>query len=135
MAHIERGNIEAKLQRRDSDREVLESNDNALSRLLAFDAAYHPGRFEGNRMHGNIAAQPVDEGQPPLLVGIRFCAERTVHQFGDGHDREADVDLAVHRLYLLQDLPDGVWPRRSAAMTTLESRISPTPEDSRACGC
>jgi hypothetical protein len=53
---------------------------------FSFDLSNHPCHLDGNRMHGNVAAQPIDEGQPTLLVRVCFCAISAVDQFGDGHD-------------------------------------------------
>ena len=134
VLHVERGQVEAEMQGRGPDGKVFEGDDYALRRLLAFDAAHHAGDFQRNRMHGNVAAQPVDEGQPSLLDRIVFCPIRAVHEFRDGHDREADVDLAVCGLYLLQDLEDGV-------ASTLGGDNDARVEDQshaggfKACGC
>ncbi len=48
-----------------------------------------------------------------------------------GIDRNITAQLLDER----QSQRGTLWPRRSAATTMLESRISPTPADSRACGC
>ena len=61
-------------------------------------------------MDGNVAAQAVDEGEPPLLLGVRLRPVCAVHQLGDGHDGQTDLDLAVRGLYLFEDLADGVAP-------------------------
>ncbi|MGA2814103.1 MAG: hypothetical protein ABSG16_22105 [Candidatus Acidiferrum sp.] len=50
----------------------------------------------------------LDELQSSLLLRLRFRAIGTMHQFGDGHDRHADFDLALNRLHLFKDFPNGV---------------------------
>ena len=95
VAHIESRDLETKLQSGDPNRKVLEADGYALSGLLTFDPTDHACNLNGNGMHGDVATQPIYEGDPPLFLRIRFGAVRSVHQFGNGYDGEADVDIAV----------------------------------------
>ena len=105
---LKRGDIEAEVQGRDADYEVLERYGYALGALLCFDASDESSYFDRNTMHRNVAAEPIDEGQATLPVRVCFCAISSMDQFRDGHDRETDVDIAVNDLYLFEDLPDGM---------------------------
>jgi hypothetical protein len=105
---VERGDIEAEVQGRDADYKVLEGYGYAPGPLLCFNASNQSGYLDGNSMHRNVAAKPIDEGQAALPVRVRFCAISSMDQFSDGYHREADVDIAVSGLYLFEDLPDGM---------------------------
>jgi hypothetical protein len=105
----------------------------ALGLLLAFDAPREARDVEGHRMYGHIPAQPLDKLQPPLLLRLRLGAVGSVHEFGDSHDRQADLGfpwLACTCSRICRTL----WPLRSAVMMTLESRIIPTRAGSTLCG-
>ncbi len=87
MPDVQRGNIEAELQGRHADYEVLEWYGYALNSLFPFDASDYPSHLDRNRMDRHVAAQPIDESQATLLVRICFRTICTVYQFGDRYDR------------------------------------------------
>ena len=59
----------AKMQRGHADGQILECDLEPLGLLLAFDAPHQSCDVERYRMYGHILAQPLNELQPPLLVG------------------------------------------------------------------
>jgi hypothetical protein len=105
---VEAGHIETEPQSRDPDDEVLEWYGYPLDSLFPFDASDHPGHLDRDRMHRHITAQPIDEGQSTLFVGVGLCAICTVGQLGDRDDGETDIDFTITVLYLFEDLADGV---------------------------
>jgi hypothetical protein len=65
---------------------------------------------------------------------FRSGALDTVREFHDGHHGNTDLDFSEVCFELLQDLADSV-ASPLPAITTLESRISPTWAGSTACDC
>jgi hypothetical protein len=62
VAQVAGDDLEAQLQSRNSDRKILEIQRDALSRLLALDPPDHAGNLDRNRIHREVAAQPIDKG-------------------------------------------------------------------------
>jgi hypothetical protein len=41
-----------------------------------------------------------------VLLLLRLGAKSSMHQFGDGYDRYANLDFALHLMYMFQELPN-----------------------------
>jgi hypothetical protein len=94
------------MQRRYADEQIFKRKLDAFRLFLALNSAGNPRDFERHWVDGHIACQPLDEIQPPVSLLLRLGAIGSMHQFGDGHDRNAYLDLALDRVHLFQDLPD-----------------------------
>jgi len=57
-------------------------------------------------MDGYIPAQSLDKLQPALLLRLCLGAIGPVYEFGNRHDRQADISFSLAGLYLFEDSPD-----------------------------
>jgi hypothetical protein len=51
----------------------------------------------------SVTAQPLDKLQPSLLLRLWLGAIGPVHEFGRGHNRQADLGFCLAGLYLFED--------------------------------
>ena len=108
VAHMGGDHTEAKLQCGRGDEEVFKGYVDAFGGLAAFDTTCETHNVEGEGMHGDIVDQLVDKGLPPLTAFLGSGTLDTVNEFHDCDDRQANLNLSVVRLELLQDPPDCV---------------------------
>ena len=108
IAEVQRRNFVAEMQSRRTNQQILKCKLDAYRFLLALYASCEPRDVNRHRMHWYVARKPLDEFQSTLLLRFGFAAISSMHQFGDGHNRHADFDLALNRLYLFQNFPNGM---------------------------
>ena len=132
VPNIAGSDTETELQSSGRNQQIFESDTDSLLGLLAFDAAGELSRLDRHRMHRHVTDEFVDKSLPASSLLLRLGALDAVRHLHDGHYRNIDFDFPVACLELFCRT---VWPRRSAAMTTLESRISPTLAGSTVCDC
>ncbi len=90
-------NVIAKLQRCYPDGEILERHRETTTRQFALQTPAQS--LQGNRIDGNLFAQPVNERQPSLLFrACSFSSVGAVHEFGDCNDGNAKVNSTKRSL-------------------------------------
>lgn len=133
VAGIESRHCIALLDGRSTDQQVIGGERNALGRLFSAELARDLGRALSHGVYRNMLLQFIDEGAAAVSDFRRFGANHSMHEFGDGHRRDGDLDLAEAPPDERQQVFDRL-PLPFPAMITLESRISPRRGDSMA-GC
>ncbi len=87
VAYVERGYIEAEMQRSSADDEVREVDDDTPAYLLAVDAPGEPCNLQREWMHSHGPEEFFNEGFPALAVRICFRPVDAVRQLHRGHSR------------------------------------------------
>lgn len=129
VADIAGRDTKAQLQSGGRYQQILEGNPHSPFSLLALDAAGQYCGSDRHRIHRHVADEFIDERLSALTALLQFGALDAVCQFHDGHRRETEFNFSV-TLLKCSRICRTVWLWRSAAMTTLESRINPTRADS-----
>ena len=113
----------AHFQRGSADQEIDERNGNAAALLLSVESSSQQCRFFRIGVHINIIQQFADEGLTPIAGLCRLRAVNATSSVRPTADSTARWSPVAATICL--SIAVTVSPRRSAAMTTLESRISP----------
>ncbi len=121
MTGIQRHDRIAEMQRSNTDDQVLECELNALRFLLALNAPNEPRDVKSHWIHRYIAAQPLDERESLWTNSATVTTERP-------------ISMSPWLARTCSRICRTVRPLRSAAIITLESRITPTLADSTVCG-
>ena len=88
--------------------QILERDTHALMGLFSLDLAGEPGCIYGHRIHWYVADQFMNESLATLPAFLQLGAINAVRQLHHGDDGKADLQLAVCRVDLFQDLTDCV---------------------------
>ena len=96
--------LEAQLQRGNADSEILKRHRKAEARKFTFQAAHHPRYLQCHRVDRNIVAKPINECQSSLFPGGVIGTVRAVRKFGDSDNGNTDVNPAIRRFDLFEDL-------------------------------
>ena len=88
MAKVECGHLKTQFESGHSDGQVPKTEGDAFCGLLALNAANATGDLQRHGMDRNIAAQLIDERQPPQTIGFGLGAISPMYQLSDGDDRE-----------------------------------------------
>lgn len=103
---IERGYIEAEMDGRGPDHQILEGDGDTLGRLFSLDLSSELRNLQRYGMHNQIVKGTLGEDAPPLAVCLGFCSIHTVGQFDDTDRRERDIYLTVHHPRIMKDIFD-----------------------------
>jgi hypothetical protein len=137
--HVDRGDIEAKMQGCGPDDQVFDSDGDSLGCLFSLDASGKLGDCERDRMHDHVAGQLVGEGFAAYFVGVRFGPVDAVRQLDDADGGEGAFRVAVGGANALDNLLDGLpaaFPcDEDAGVEDQSQGVSPMPTYRGACGC
>ena len=133
MPQIDGQHRKAEGQSRCADQQIDGWNHDTRGRLFPVDAPSQHRRFRGIRIDRNCNAKLFDEGLTPKPSLRRICTVDAMYNFRQADRRKGSFLIAGQQNDVLDELLR-VSPRRSAAITTLESRISPMQEGSAARG-
>lgn len=133
VLQIVRNNIEAQMQGRSSDHKVLESDDVAYRRLLAFDPSGKLRNFERDRIDNQVLENTIRENPPPLSVRFAPGAINAVRQFNNTDGRNRYIGFTVNRARATKKVFNAL--SEPLAIKMLVSRISPIRRNHAACGC
>ena len=87
MAHVFCHYLEAELQGRRSDQQILKWQVDTSRCFLAENGTCPLSDIRGDGMHGHGRRQFLDESRAPLALGFQLHALDTMGQFTDGYDR------------------------------------------------
>ena len=112
---IDRGYVEAKMQGRGSDHEVLEIDGDAHGGLFALDASGKLGDLQRHRMHDQAVEDALGEDAPPCAVGVGPGPEDAMRQFNYADSRER-VSISPCVACIRRRMSSMPSPRRSLSM-------------------